>query len=100
MVRHIVMWKLDDSFSPQEKQTIAKTFQQKLEALQNIMDGIQKVEVIITPTPSSNVDMMLDSAFDSQAILDAYQVHPKHVEVSSYLKDKVVLRSCMDYVCE
>ena len=100
MIKHVVMWKIDESYSPQQKEEIMQTFKTKLEALRELMEGVVQIDVIITPTPSSNVDMMLDSTFASQAILDAYQVHPKHVEVSGYLKGKVVARSCMDYEWE
>ena len=41
---------------------------------------------------------MLDSEFDSVETLNAYQIHPSHQEVASYLKDKVVSRKCMDYI--
>ncbi len=94
------MWKLDEALSPQEKQEVKTTFKTKLEALHDLMEGVIKVEVIIEPTPSSNMDMMLDSAFASQEVLDAYQVHPRHIEVSTYLKGKAVVRSCMDYKSE
>ncbi|NBK96776.1 MAG: Dabb family protein [Erysipelotrichia bacterium] len=97
MVRHVVMWKLDDKFTIDEKKIIAETFKSNLEALRNLMEGVMRIEVVSTPLASSNVDIMLVSEFDKQTTLDAYQVHPKHVEVASYLKGKVVSRNCMDY---
>lgn len=97
MVKHIVMWKLDDKFTETEKKEIAETFKRNLEALNELMDGVLKIEVVITPFASSNVDIMLDSEFDNQTILNAYQQHPEHVKVASYLKGKVVSRNCMDY---
>lgn len=100
MVRHIVMWKLDDSFSQTEKEEIKNTFKQRLENIANIMDGVLKIEVVINPLDSSNMDMMLVSEFISNDVLKAYQIHPKHVEVSSYLKGKTISRNCMDYVEE
>lgn len=97
MVKHIVMWKLDDKFTDDEKKEIAETFKSNLEALSGLMSGVINIEVVITPLASSNVDIMLISEFDKVTTLDAYQVHPKHVEVASYLKGKVVSRNCMDY---
>ena len=98
MVKHIVMWKLKDDFSDAEKKGIAETFKNKLEALDSLMDGVLKIKVEIMPLDSSNVDLMLDSEFESVEVLNAYQVHPSHIEVASYLKDKVVSRNCMDYI--
>lgn len=97
MIKHVVMWKLDEKFSEDEKKEIAETFKSNLEALSDLMDGVLKIEVVITPLASSNVDIMLDSEFDKQITLDAYQQHPEHVKVASYLKGKVVSRNCMDY---
>lgn len=98
MVKHIVMWKLKDDFSASEKLEIAETFKSKLEALDNLMDGVLKIKVEIEPLTSSNVDLMLDSEFDSVETLNAYQIHPAHKEVAAYLKDKVISRNCMDYI--
>lgn len=100
MVKHIVMWKLKDEFTADQKQEIAETFKSKLEALDNLMDGVLNIKVEISPLASSNMDLMLDSAFDSVETLNAYQVHPSHQEVAAYLKDKVVSRNCMDYIVE
>lgn len=97
MIKHVVMWKLDEKFTEVEKKEIAETFKSNLEALSDLMDGVLKIEVVITPLVSSNVDIMLDSEFDKQTTLDAYQQHPEHVKVASYLKGKVVSRNCMDY---
>lgn len=100
MVKHIVMWKLKEEFSAEEKKVIANTFKERLEALDNLMEGVLKIKVETTPLDSSNNDLMLDSEFANVEVLNAYQVHPKHVEVASYLKDKVVSRNCMDYIVE
>lgn len=100
MVKHIVMWTLKEEFSVEEKKEIKETFKTRLEALDNLMDGVLKIKVETSPLTSSNVDLMLDSEFDSVDTLNAYQVHPSHKEVASYLKDKVVSRNCMDYTVE
>lgn len=100
MVKHIVMWKLKEDFDEIEKQEIAHNFKTKLEALDQLLPGILRVKVVIQPMDSSNVDILLDSEFDSVATLKAYQIHPKHQKVASYLKDKVVSRNCMDYMNE
>ena len=100
MVKHIVMWKLKETFSEAEKKEIAQTFKQDLEALSDLMAGVIKIKVEMAPLESSNVDMMLDSEFDCIDTLNAYQVHPSHQKVSAYLKDKVVSRNCMDYTIE
>ena len=100
MVKHIVMWTLKEEYSESEKKEIANTFKKKLEALDDLMEGVLKIKVEVNPLPSSNNDIMLDSEFDSVETLNAYQIHPKHQEVASYLKGKVVSRNCMDTIVE
>lgn len=97
MVKHIVMWKLDDVLSQVEKDSIKKQFKEELEKLDDIMDGIIHIRVLIDPLSSSNMDIMLDSAFASVEVLDAYQKHPLHQNVAQLLKGKVLSRNCMDY---
>lgn len=97
MVKHIVMWKLKETFDESEKREIALTFKMKLEALDQLLPGVLRIKVEIQPMDSSNVDILLDSEFDNVETLNAYQIHPTHQKVASYLKDKVVSRNCMDY---
>lgn len=49
-------------------------------------------------SPSSTVDVMLDSTFESAEALKAYSTHPKHVAVAdSKVRPYTAVRSCMDY---
>lgn len=97
MIKHMVMWKLDEALSEAEKRSIAVEFKTKLEALDDLMEGVLSIHVVIDGLESSNMDIMLDSSFDTKEILDAYQVHPEHQKVASILKGKAVSRNCMDY---
>lgn len=97
MIKHIIVWKLKEEFSEEEKKEIKETFKTRLEALVDKIEGVEKIEVIIDPLESSNMDLMLDSEFINEEALNAYQVFPEHVEISSYLKERVVSRNCMDY---
>ena len=48
--------------------------------------------------PSSTVDVMLDSTFESAEALKTYSTHPKHVAVAdSKVRPYTAVRSCMDY---
>ena len=47
---------------------------------------------------SSNVDVMLDSTFESEDALKAYSVHPEHVNVAdTKVRPYTEIRSCIDY---
>lgn len=77
MVKHVILWKLKEEFSDEEK---------------------KQIKVRIDCLPSSTVDVMLDTTFESAEALKAYSVHPKHVAVAdSKVRPYTAVRSCMDY---
>ena len=56
------------------------------------------IKVRIDCLPSSTVDVMLDSTFESAEALKTYSTHPKHVAVAdSKVRPYTAVRSCMDY---
>lgn len=97
MVRHIVAWKLKESFSPEERLAHAQAIKSKLEALPDVIEGIVSMKVIYPLLASSDMDLLLDSTFESQESLDAYQVHPAHKQVSAYVGTVREERVCLDF---
>ena len=60
--------------------------------------GMTEIKVRIDCLPSSTVDVMLDSTFESAEALKTYSTHPKHVAVAdSKVRPYTAVRSCMDY---
>ena len=85
MVKHVILWKLKEEFSVEEKQQIKA----------GIKEGL---EVNIDGLPSSTVDVMLDSTFETAEALKNYSTHPKHVAVAdNKVRPYTAVRSCMDY---
>ncbi|MBR2860948.1 MAG: Dabb family protein [Clostridia bacterium] len=82
MVKHVILWKLKDEFSPEEKHQIKLNAKAALEGLLGKIDGLTEIKLNISPMAPSNAEMMLDSTFTSVDALKAYQVHPDHVEVA------------------
>lgn len=99
MIRHIVLWKLDVSYSASEKNEILQTMQQKLRGLKDLIAQVKSLQVGVNDpsAPESNFDIMLDTTFDSLAALDEYQVHPEHIKVGAYIKSLKIQRSAIDY---
>ena len=94
MVKHIILWKLKEEFSEEEK----KQIKEGLEGLAGQIPGMTEIKVRIDCLPSSTVDVMLDSTFESAEALKAYSTHPKHVAVAdSKVRPYTAVRSCMDY---
>lgn len=98
MVKHIILWKLKDEFSEDEKKQIKAGIKEGLEGLAGQIPGMTEIKVRIDCLPSSTVDVMLDSTFESEEALKAYSTHPKHVAVAdSKVRPYTAVRSCMDY---
>jgi hypothetical protein len=99
MIRHIVLWKLDSSYSTEEKNDIKKQLEVKLTHLLSIIDQLSYLEVSFNSEKAtdSNYDIMLDSAFESMEDLKIYQEHPEHVKVGAYIKSLKAQRAAIDY---
>ncbi len=98
MVKHIILWKLKESLSPEEKASVKQNMKEQLEALAGKVPGLTEIIVRINPLDSSNAEVMLDSTLESEEALKGYQTHPEHVKVAdTYVRPYTEVRMCMDY---
>lgn len=66
--------------------------------LENSIDSLNKMQVGINfSTRPSAHDIVLIADFDDEAGLDEYRVHPEHVKVLDYLREKGVQSTVVDY---
>jgi len=98
MVKHVILWKLKEEYSAEEKNSIKEGIKQGLEGLKGKIPGLVDIKVNVSPLQSSNCDVMLDSVFTDEAALKGYSVHPDHVEVANTkVRPFTASRVCMDY---
>ncbi len=97
MVKHIILWKLKSTLTDEEKTAAKAEAKRRLEALNGKIDGMISLHVETEGLPSSNADMMLDSAFDTEEALAGYQVNPLHLEAAGYVRSVVEARLCLDF---
>ena len=98
MVKHIILWKLKEELSEQEKQEILANMKKNLEGLVGKVPGLTRMNIVIHPLASSNAEVMLDSDLESAEALKGYQTHPAHVHVANtYVRPFTDVRMCMDY---
>jgi len=97
MVRHIVAWSFKDGFTDEEKQAHALKIKTELEVLPSIIVGIVELNVQIDLLPTSNRSAVLNSLFESEEALKAYQIHPEHKKVSAFVGTVMTDRVCLDY---
>ena len=97
MVKHIVLWKLKD-MPKAEKSERLKKIKEGLEGLDGKIPGMISVQVNIDKLPTSTMDAMLDSTFESAEALKGYSTHPDHVAVAdTFIRPYIEIRSCLDY---
>ena len=97
MVKHIVMFKLKESLSAEEKMDVMNRFKTAIEALPATIDVIRKVFVGLNINGAETWDICLESEFDTLEDVKAYAVHPDHVAAAGILKDAKLDRACVDY---
>ena len=99
MVKHIVMFKLKETLSKEEKMVVMHDFKAAIEALPAEISVIRKVFVGLNINESEAWDICLESEFDTLDAVKAYAVHPAHVAAAGILKDAKQDRACVDYEC-
>ncbi|NLL79141.1 MAG: Dabb family protein [Clostridiales bacterium] len=97
MVNHIVLWNFKPELSKEEREEAGNTIRKNLEAVKAQVTGVVSLEVVINELDSSNKDLGLVSVFESVEALNAYQVHPAHVQAGAYIKTVTCDRVCLDY---
>ncbi len=101
MIRHIVAWDFREEFSDDESRVYGEEIKKELENLKNLIDGIVSIEVLTDAMFSSDADILLDTVFVDEDAYKAYQTHPEHERVGTYVvRPKTCNRKCFDYYFE
>lgn len=98
MVKHIILWKLKDELSAEQKESVKQGIKAGLEGLRGVVPGLVDIRVRTNGLPSSNADVMLDSTLADAEALKGYAVHPAHVEVANTkVRPFTQVRMCLDF---
>ncbi len=98
MVKHIILWQLNDDIPENKKEIVKKAAKEGLEGLKGRVEGLVDIKVNIKPLETSNVDMMLDATLEDFDALKAYAVNKYHVAVAdSKIRPYTKTRSCIDF---
>ncbi|MGW8481947.1 Dabb family protein [Microbacterium sp. NPDC055903] len=96
-LRHVVTWKLaaeDASVRAAQAAEVARL----LNALKGVVPEILEISAGANSLyPEANWDVTLIADFADAAALEAYQVHPAHVEAAGYIKSVVGGRVAVDF---
>ena len=95
MIVHIVMFKFKD----ENKESNILKVENELNALVEKIDELKSIEVGIDFNQSERAfDLSLYSTFNSKEDLQAYAVHPAHMEVVALIKSVTLESKVVDYV--
>ena len=98
MVKHIVLWKLKEELSKEEKDKVKKEIKEGLLGLKEKIKELVEIKVNIDGLEGSTVDVLLDTVFESEEALRTYAAHPDHVAVGmAKIKPFMAERICYDY---
>ena len=93
MVKHIVLYTLKEGV---EKKEAVKLIESVLVPLVGKISGLRHLEV---KQAFNGMDYALYSEFDSREALEAYVVHPLHLEAKEHFHHLLATRVAADYEC-
>ena len=98
MIKHIVMFKLKEADGRSEYENAVEAQKRFDNVIANVKE-LEKGEVVINSkdAPESNYTISLLCDFDSIDDLNAYQVHPAHLEFGKFIGSVKTDRACIDY---
>ena len=95
MVKHIIIWKLKPEFDTPERKAEIKS---ALEGLVGEIPGLISMNILTEGFESSSGSLMMDSSFESNEALKAYQSHLLHKEIAvNLVRPSVENRLSFDY---
>lgn len=99
MIKHIVMFKLKPEYEGKTAMENALEAKTRAEKLIDLVPTLKKLEVCINHEKANpdNYEFALVCDFDDIEGLNAYQVHPSHVEFGKFITPRRELRACIDY---
>lgn len=98
MVKHIVMWKLAESYEGMDSAAIAEEMQRRLLAMRDTVPMLREIECGIDFNRSERAwDIVLYSSFDSRASLEEYQKDPEHEKVKEFVRKVATAQAVVDY---
>lgn len=98
MIKHIVLWRLNESAFGNDKKTNAQLLKEKLLAMSGKVNGLIKVEVGFDfSNEKDSSDIVLYSEFSNKEALYQYQAHPDHEAIKRWLSEVRYERRVVDY---
>ena len=99
MVKHIVMWKLQDFAEGAGKKENALKIKESLDLLKSKIKEVEFLEVGININNAVDFyDIVLISEFNDLRDLENYQKHPEHIKAAEFIGKVRLERKVVDYL--
>ncbi|HCA72093.1 MAG TPA: hypothetical protein DHW78_02700 [Ruminococcaceae bacterium] len=95
MVKHIVLWKLNES-QRGNAAGVAASLRSRFKSLLGVVDGLTAIEVGLN-YKSGDYDLCLIADFSDKGAEAAYQNHPEHLKIKKLVHSLVCARTSFDY---
>lgn len=100
-LKHVVMWKFADEAEGNSKEYNMRYVRESLSALMGVVPELLDMELHRDCLHGDgSFDMVLICTFEDMDAMQAYQVHPNHMAVRSFIRKVITSRSTVDYVAE
>ena len=94
MIKHIVFFKLEDNSEANKEAVKARIM-----GMKGKIDVLKHIEVGVNFSPEERAfDLALVTDFETKEEVQAYAIHPLHVEVVTFLKSINTVTKVVDYV--
>ncbi|MEO7005517.1 MAG: Dabb family protein [Terrimesophilobacter sp.] len=98
MLRHVVSWKLATG-DPEQKAAQSAEIRRRLAELVPLVPSVRQLTVGgDTAVTAGNWDLVLIADYDDADGLAAYQTHPEHQKVATFIRSVISDRTCVDFV--
>ena len=98
MIKHIVLWRLNENAYGNDKHTNAQILKEKLLAMNGKVNGLLKIEIGLDfSKEKDSCDVVLSSEFENKEALHQYQFHPNHQDIKKWLSEVRYERRVVDY---
>lgn len=97
MVKHIVIWKLKDELSAEEKIVAKNNIKSMLESLNGKIEGL--INLVVGFNYKQGFDLCLVADYEDRDALEFYQEHPEHLKCKEYIHTVICDRVSCDYEC-
>lgn len=99
MIRHIVMFRFQEEYQGRSYSQLAEEIKTGLDLLPAQVPSLLRMEVGLDVKGGDNHHLVLTADFSDFEGLEAYRIHPAHVQVQTKVRQYMVpgSRSCVDY---